>query len=123
MNINGAQATPLLNDEYMEGLHANVNKDIVDQKKKINYIKKITISNLVILSILLIVIILMTIEYNIILHNFNGFGGMADFINKTTVLVNKLTPIINDINQTEAHMYLNDVMYLINQACQTVDCP
>ena len=123
MNINGAQATPLLNDEYMEGLHANVNKDMVDQKKKINHIKKITISNLVISSILLIVIILMTIEYNIILHNFNGFSGMADFINKTNVLVNNLTPIINNINQTEAHIYLNDVMYLINQACKTMKCP
>ena len=123
MNINTAQSTPLLNDEYMEGLNANVNKDIVDQKKKINHIKKITISNLVISSVLLIVIILMTIEYNIILHNFNGFGGMADFINKTTVLVNNLTPIINNINQTEAHMYLNDVMYLINQACQNMKCP
>ena len=64
----------------------------------------------------------MTIEYNIVLHNFNGFGGMETFINKTSKLVNELTTVIDNINSTEVKIYLQDTKFLIDQACKTMNC-
>ena len=116
MSINFEQSRNLLEDEYP-------NNDVIEQKKKISIIKKLTIFNLVISTLLLLIIIFSTIEYNIILHNFNGFQGMEKFINNATLLVNYLTPIINKINQTEAHIYLEKVMFLIDYACKTMKCP
>ena len=130
MSINSEQSRNLLEDEYPNNHINNDNNNvindiynIIEQKTKINLIKKLTIANIVISAVLLLIIIFMTIEYNIILHNFNGFQGMENFINNTTILVNNLTPIINKINQTEAHIYLEKVMFLIDYACNTMKCP
>ena len=99
-----------------------INNDIIEQKKTLNRINKLTMSNLVIVIILLLIIIVMTIEYNIVLRNFNGFGGMETFINKTSKLVNELTTVIDHINSTEVKIYLHDTKFLIDQACKSMKC-
>ena len=65
----------------------------------------------------------MTIEYNIILTNFNGFSGMESFINKTNVLVNNISTLTGHINKTEIESYLRKVKFLIDTACETMQCP
>jgi hypothetical protein len=119
MSINDEEYARLIEEEQADEL----NNDIIKQTPTLNKIKKFNIANIVISSILLIIIILMTIEYNIILTNFNGFRGMESFINKTTVLVNNISPLTEHINKTEVDLYLGKVKFLIDTACETMHCP
>ena len=119
MSINTGDTVCLLENDVDLG---KINNDIIEQKKTLNRINKLTMSNLVIVIILLLIIIVMTIEYNIVLRNFNGFGGMETFINKTSKLVNELTIVIDHINSTEANIYLQDTKFLIDQACKSMKC-
>jgi len=118
MNINTEETNLLIEEEDIR----KINNDLIEQKKNLNKIQKLTISNLVISIVLLIIIIVITIEYNIVLNNFNGFAGMEVFINKTTIIVDDLINIINNVNKTEVEIYLRDVKFLIDDACQSLKC-
>tara|TARA_Y100000590_G_scaffold376657_1_gene442362 strand:+ start:799 stop:1161 length:363 start_codon:yes stop_codon:yes gene_type:complete len=119
MSINTDDTVCLLENDVDIG---KINNDIIEQNKTLKRINKLTISNLIIVILLLLIIIVMTIEYNIVLHNFNGFGGMETFINKTSKLVNELTTVIDNINSTEVKIYLQDTKFLIDQVCKTMNC-
>lgn len=122
MSINTEEYSRLIEDDLGGVNIEGINTDIIEQKKKINKINKLTIANLVISSVLLLIMIIMMVEYNIILQNFNGFPGVENFINNATILVDKMTPIVNEINQTEGKRYLHDAMFLINMACESMNC-
>ena len=121
MSINDEEYARLIEEEPADELNNGVIKQPLTLT--LNKIKKFNIANIVISSILLIIIILMTIEYNIILTNFNGFQGMESFINKTTILVNNISPLTEHINKTEVDLYLGKVKFLIDTACETMHCP
>ena len=99
-----------------------INEDLTQQRKKINKIKILLIITLVISLCAFIIGTINLVEYNVVLHNFDGFGGIEIFINKSTVVINELTNIINKVNQTETEIYIRKLHILIDKACQTMHC-
>lgn len=99
-----------------------INEDLTQQRKKINKIKILLIITLVISLCAFIIGTINLVEYNVVLHNFDGFGGIEIFINKSTVVINELTNIINKVNQTETEIYIEKLRILIDKACQTMHC-
>mgnify|MGYP001200221753 CR=1 FL=1 len=100
-------------------LHNVIHKDTQLKIKKI----KILLTILLLLCLFtFIVSIINLIEYNIVLHNFNGFSGIQKFINKTSIVVNELDTILNHINQTETKIYVDKFLVLIDKACSVINC-
>jgi hypothetical protein len=103
-------------------LDATINEDLTQQRKKINKIKILLIITLIISLCAFIIGTINLVEYNVVLHNFDGFSGIETFINKSTVVINELTSIINKVNQTETEIYIRKLRIIIDKACQTMHC-
>ena len=109
-------------DDTVNLLDATINEDLNQQRKKINKIKILLIITLIISLCAFIIGTINLVEYNVVLHNFDGFSGIETFINKSTVVINELTSIINKVNQTETEMYIRKLRIIIDKACQTMHC-
>ena len=114
--------TNLSEDDTVNLLDETINYNLTQQSKKINKIKILLIITLTISLCAFIIGTINLVEYNLVLHNFNGFGGIEIFINKSTVVINELTNIINKVNQTETEIYIGKLRILIDKACQTMHC-
>ena len=105
-SLNSLYSKTNQHDDTEHLLDATINEDLPHQRKKINKIKILLIITLVISLCAFIIGAINLVEYNVVLHNYDGFGGIEIFINKSTVVINELTSIINKVNQTEAEIYI-----------------
>ena len=94
-------------------------------KKHSNKIKKIytfSIINLVFNVLLLVFLILLTANASFMLNKFNGIDGFGEFINKSTIVIDKFSSILAQINQTKAEIYLEKMLIIIDTACKEINC-
>ena len=121
-SLNSLYSKTNQHDDTEHLLDATINEDLKQQRNKINKIKILLIITLIISLCAFIIGTINLVEYNLVLHNFDGFSGIGAFINKSNVVINELTSIINKVNQTETEIYIRKLHILIDKACQTMHC-
>jgi len=100
----------------------NNSHEIKSGTKKLKQIHTFSIVIMVFSVLILLGIAISLIEYNIVLHHFNGFTGISTFINKTTIVINELSSLKNQINETEVISYINKLKIIVNKVCEDVGC-
>jgi len=97
--------------------------DNIENKEKV-YKKRFFIQTTITTLILLILIVL-SIEYNIVINKFTGgLSGFGGFINNSTQMINYINNIIGEINETEAINYVHKLKLIIDEICnqKMVNC-
>jgi hypothetical protein len=120
-SINSA-LQPLIDPDIDPDIDIDIAKINKIKYKKIKQIHTFSIVIMVFSVLILIGIAISLIEYNIVLHHFNGFTGIGSFINKTTIVINELSSLANKINETEAINYINKLKIIINKVCEDIGC-
>tara|TARA_Y100000310_G_C20602822_1_gene773954 strand:- start:409 stop:777 length:369 start_codon:yes stop_codon:yes gene_type:complete len=94
----------------------------IPTNKKLHRIHLFLIILIVLSSLILIAMTISLIEYNIVLHHFNGINGIGTYINKSTIVVDELSNIIKHTNETEVKEYIHKLMVIIDKICGQVGC-
>lgn len=89
---------------------------------KIKRIYSFSIINLIFNITLLVFLVLLTANASYILNKFNGIDGFGEFINKSTIVIDKFSLILAQVNQTKAELYLKKLLIIIDAACQEIAC-